>query len=97
MVIPPAPQMARAEDRLRSCCVSIGQRVEGVIGGPFCFGGHSLCRKPDPSRWDRDGAFANECRWHRVGADTVARDGAGGVEGLDRWPVGMAHPASTLI
>jgi hypothetical protein len=30
---------------------------------------------------DRDGALADERDWHRVGADALARDAAGGVGG----------------
>ena len=37
--------------------------------------------------YDRDGAFADERDGHRVGADALARDAAGGVGGAGKeWP-----------
>jgi hypothetical protein len=37
----------------------------------------------EPLLHDRDGAFADECNGHGVGAHAVARDAAGGVGGDD--------------
>jgi len=45
---------------------------------------------------DRDGAFADERDGHRVGADAVARDAAGGVGGVEARAVVFVQAVQSL-